>query len=84
MVKDGERFNLSCWPLVSLRRVQGDDKFAPEGRVVLDSNFLEHLARNTYVTQVNPAGALTQGKREAKREGPLGFNCLTLSTHWGV
>lgn len=79
MVKDGETLNLTFWPLAQLCWVQGDDKFAPKRWMVLDSYFLEHLPWDTYVTQVNPASTITQGKWEAEREGPLGFNCLSLS-----
>lgn len=46
--------------LVQLCRVQGDNKFAPKRRVVPHSYFLKHLARDTYVTQINPASALTK------------------------
>ncbi len=60
--------------------MQGDDEFAAKWRMVLNSHFLEHLARDTYITQVNPASPLSEGEGEAKREGPLGLDCLPLST----
>lgn len=74
----------ACRSFMPLRRVQGDDKFAPKRRVVLDSYFLEHLARDADVAQVNSASPLCQCKGKAKREGPLGLDCLALSTCRGV
>lgn len=74
----------ACRSFVPLRRVQGDDKFTPKGRVVLDSYFLEHLAGDADVAQVNSAGPLCQCKGKAEREGPLGLHGLALSTCRGV
>lgn len=62
-------------------RVQRDDEFAAERRMVFDPNFLEHMARNTYVTQVDPASLFGQRKGEAKRKGPLCLHCMALSTY---
>lgn len=64
--------------------MQWDDKFAAKRRVVFDSYFLEHLARDADVAQINSASPLSQREGEAKREGPLGLNCQPLSTSWGV
>lgn len=64
--------------------MQWDDEFAAKRRVVLDSYFLEHLARDADVAQVDSASPLSQGEGEAKREGPLGLNCQPLSASWGV
>lgn len=57
--------------------------------MVLDSHFLEHLARDTDVAQVHSAGPLRQGEGEAERQGPLCFHRLALSAtgriqaeHW--
>lgn len=67
-----------------LSRMQWDDKFAAKRRVVLNAYFLEHLARDADVTQVNSASPLSQCKGEAEREGPLGLDCQALSASWGV
>lgn len=64
--------------------MQRDDKLAPERRVVLDSHFLEHLAGDADVAQVNSAGPLGQGEGEAEGEGPLGLDRLALSARRGV
>ena len=67
-----------------LRRVQRDDKFTAEGRVVFDAHLLENLAGHPYVTEVDPASTLGQGQRQAQRQGPLGLHRQPLSTDWRV
>lgn len=83
--KSSDRVTEDAWQsFMALCRMQWDDKFAAKRRVVLDSYFLEYLARDADVTQVNSASPLSQCKGEAKREGPLGLNRQALSTSWGV
>ena len=65
----------------ALRRVQGDDKFTAEGRVVLDAHLLEHVAGHPDVTQVHPARPLRQRQWQAQGQGPLGLHRQPLSAH---
>lgn len=69
---------------VLLRWMQRDDKLAAKRRMVLDSHFLEHLARDTDVAQVHSAGRLRQGEWETERQGPLRFHRLALSATWRI